>query len=44
MEEMDVEEARDLEDALAWQDRLIGAGADAEDDEDFQRNLDAMIG
>ena len=44
MEEMDVEDAKDLEDALEWQDRLIGAGTEAEDDEDFQRNLDAMIG
>ena len=43
MEEMDVEEAKDLEGALEWQDRLIGAGAEAEDDEDFQRNLDAML-
>ena len=44
MEELDVEEAKDLEDALEWQDRLIGAGTEAEDDEDFQRNLDAMLG
>ena len=43
MAELDIEEENEIEDALDWQDQLIGCGVGVEDDDEFQRNLDALL-
>lgn len=43
MEELDLDDEADIEGALDWQDQLIGCGVGVEDDDEFQRNLDALL-
>jgi len=43
MAELEIEDEDEIEDALDWHDKLMGCRIEAEDDDEFQRNLDSLL-